>query len=232
MINKSKLSNQLTRFLNAIHKEYFNAKQILVKARYTKRVIRGRGRSISSITEDLFAKLLCRIFKSKNIIIFVDQPVSLVEEGQVYYPDIIITKKLKDKKFEILYMLDLKMDIGWHRNTAFQHPKKLEECCDEMKNSRLKAKLKNKLLNEKNNFEFYICDDASYDMVIVSSRNSGNPKNESKLLKLSSQNNKNLWVLSYGSHPNRAEKKIDIKANFKDWMALVKKINKVLKNNL
>jgi hypothetical protein len=120
-------------------------------------------------------------------------------------------------------MIDLKMDIGWHRNTAFQHPKKLEDYCSEMKNSHLKVKLKNKQMNKKNSLEFYICDDASYDMVVVSSRNSGNPKNENRLLKLSSQNNKNLWVLSYGIHPNRAVKKIDIKANFKDWITLVKK---------
>ena len=81
--------------MKSIQKEYVNARKVMVGNREAKRVFRGRSRSISSIAEDLFAKLLFREFKLQRIYIFVDQPISLIDKEKTFYPDIFICKKIK-----------------------------------------------------------------------------------------------------------------------------------------
>lgn len=220
--------SQLSRFLNSIQKKYIEAKKVYVKERVANYVIRGRGKNIASESEDLFAKLLWRVFSLKTIYIFVDQPISLVGNSKTYYPDIAICHKIDKNNYEIIYMIDLKMDVGWLRNSFSKHAKELNKICNEMKKSNnLKGKLRD-VAGEKTSYMFSIKQCASYDMVIISSRNSGKPKNEEKMKSMSHNKDMNLWVLSSGEHPNHITKLKYIKLHENDWKMLTEKIKKAI----
>lgn len=220
-MSRSRLGN----FLKDVKKEYEQARDVYIGERKTSRVHRGRRRIVASITEDLFAKYLVREFKKDHIHIFVDQPITL-EGGkkQTYYPDLVICKyKRKNKIYEILFMIDLKMNIGWIRKKFKKYMKKSEEICKKMKRAK---RLKGKVdigEEDKEKIEFCINKKAHYDVVIVSSRNSGNKENESDLIKESSNKNSNLWVLSTGSGLSKPNKKA-----YDDLMA---KMRKIIGNN-
>ena len=221
-------SDKLKIFLKSIHKEYVEARKIKVGNREAKRVIRGRSRSISSIAEDLFAKLLWREFKSKKIYIFVDQPISLEGKGKTYYPDIVICKHINKDEYEIFNMIDLKLDIGWHRNSFFKEIKKLTNICNGMKSAKsLKGKIGNVEDESKPSIKFKINSKATYDVVLISSRNSG--ENEKKIISASNDKKSNIWVLSTGGSLNQYVFKREIMPNEKDYKTLLNKIRKVLK---
>ena len=108
-------------FLAAVRNEYICARYPLHSDNTCIR--RGRSRAISGVSEDLFAELLCNCLHEKNLCFFVDQTLS----GCVHkvYPDVIVAQPLVGNNFEILYMIDLKMDVGYHRNiTAGATPSK------------------------------------------------------------------------------------------------------------
>ena len=221
-------SAKLKKFLRSIHDEYVEARKIRVGNREAKRVIRGRSRSISSIAEDLFAKLLWQEFKSKKIYIFVDQPISLEGKGKTFYPDIVICKFINKDEYEIFNMIDLKLDIGWHRNSFFKEVKKLTSICNGMKRAKgLKGKIGNVEDESKPRIKFKINSKATYDVVLISSRNSG--KNENKLISASNDKKSNIWVLSTSGSLNQYEFKREIKFKDKDYNAMLNKIRKVLK---
>ena len=129
-MSRSRLSN----FLNDVKTEYEKARFVYKDKEMKKKtthVHRGRSRIVASITEDLFAKYLWREFK--NVYIFVDQGITLDGKGQPYYPDLVICKKKEKYKFEVLYMIDLKMDIGWIGSKYTNHMKKVKTICEKIK---------------------------------------------------------------------------------------------------
>ena len=220
--------NELKKFIKNIHKEYVKARKVMEGNREAKRIFRGRSRSISSIAEDMLAKLLLREIRSKEVYIFVDQPISLQGKGTTYYPDIVICKMLKKNEYEIFGMIDLKIDIGWHRKSFFKELSKYTLICNEMKKAKgLKGKKGNIEDEKKPRILFIINNKAEYDVVIVSSRNSG--KNENKLISASNDKSNNIWVLSKGGGLNQYENKREIILNEKDYKVLISKIIKKLK---
>ena len=220
-------NTKIKEFLKSIYKEYVEARKIRVGNREAKRVIRGRSRSISSIAEDLFAKLLWREFKLNKIHIFVDQPISLGGKGKIYYPDIVICKRINKDEYEIFYMIDLKLDIGWHRNSFFKEINKLTSICNGMKRAKaLKGKIGSVEDESKQSIKFKINSKATYDVVLISSSNSG--KNENKLINASKDKNSNIWVLSTGGSLNQYKIKKEIELNEKDYNTLLSKIREVL----
>ena len=223
-MSRSRLSN----FLNDVKTEYEKARFVYKDKEMKKKtthVHRGRSRIVASITEDLFAKYLWREFK--NVYIFVDQGITLDGKGQPYYPDLVICKKKEKYKFEVLYMIDLKMDIGWIGSKYTNHMKKVKTICEKMKKVKfLKGKKGDIECGKKEKIEFYINKKACYDVVIVSSKNSR--KYESDLIKDSNNKITNIWVLSTGDHPNHYGEKIKVKPNEDDYNILIEKILKVI----
>lgn len=225
-MSRSRLSN----FLNDVKTEYEKARFVYKDKEMKKKtthVHRGRSRIIASIIEDLFAKYLWREFKNVHIHIFVDQGITLDGKGQPYYPDLVICKKKEKYKFEILYMIDLKMDIGWIRNKYEEYMSNSKEICEKMKRAiSLKGNKGDVEDEEKEKLEFCINKKACYDVVIVSSRNSG--KYESKLIKKSKNKNTNIWVLSSGGSLNQYKIKKEVKAENETYEVLIEKMQKVI----
>lgn len=225
-MSRSRLGN----FLNDVKKEYRDARYVYAGKNKTRRVHRGRSRIIASITEDLFAKYLYREFREfKKVHIFVDQCITLEgRQTESYYPDLVICKKKKKNNFEILYMIDLKMDIGWIRNKYKDYMNKSKKICEKMKMAiSLKGKKGDVEGEDKENYEFCINKKACYDVVVVSSRNAG--KLESDLIKDSKNKNTNIWVLSTGGSLNQYKVKKDVEAENKTYETLIKKMQKVIK---
>lgn len=111
--------NELDHFLNRVHQAYVEARRPLCADELCGLTIeRGRSRTISGIAEDYFAELLYKEIDKDGLHFFVDQP--LAGGTHKVYPDVIIARPhaTKSDYFEILYMLDLKMDVGYHRDIA------------------------------------------------------------------------------------------------------------------
>ena len=116
--------NELDYFLNRVHQAYVDARKPLCADELCGLTIeRGRSRTISGIAEDYFTELLYKEIDKDGLHFFVDQP--LVGGTHKVYPDVIIARPRATKSdyFDILYMLDLKMDVGYHRDiTAGKRP--------------------------------------------------------------------------------------------------------------
>lgn len=223
-----KKSKRLDKFIDNIHNEYVRARYV-IKCTKTKRVKRGRSRNISGIAEDLFAELILRSIKSLHFRVFVDQPITLVGKNVTIYPDIVLCRRIDDSNFLIIYLIDLKMDVGFHKKDYTKKANELIKFCKKMKTSKLlKAKIGEIEDAKKERIYFTIDENASYDMVVISSRNSGTPKQEKTLLNYSNDIKSNIWVLSTGQHPNYYIKRNEIKPNYCDWNKLLDKIKKMI----
>lgn len=230
----AQIKKHLKKYIKEIVEEYEKSRDILVNKRKTKRVFRGRQRIISSVSEDLFAKRICKLFPQKSICVFVDQPITFSHNAKksTIYPDIIICKqeKKEENKYKILYMIDLKQDIGWHRNSKLKLYKELKEKCEKIKHTKsVKGNVFKDDTNDKQSIRFTIDNSASYDEVLISSRNSG--KQEEEIKKLSNDVNKNFWCLTNSKHPNSKKKEGKIELNFEDWLLLIHKIDKIVNKN-
>lgn len=98
-----------------------------------KSVIRGRARCISGQVEDLIAEMVYDYAAKEleDVVVFVDLPLSYetgeydekgVPEFDICYPDVILARPNSDGKMEVLYMLELKVNLGWgrHKLTGFE----------------------------------------------------------------------------------------------------------------
>lgn len=92
-----------------------------------KNVIRGRARCISGQVEDLIAETLYNyvVKELEDVIVFIDLPLSYetgeydekgAPELDICYPDVILARPNSDGKMEVLYMLELKVNLGWGRH--------------------------------------------------------------------------------------------------------------------
>ena len=124
-------------------------------------------------------------------------------------------------------MIDLKLDIGWHRNSFFKELGKYSSICNKMKKAKkLTGKNGNVEDEKKPKIIFTINDKIAYDVVVISSRNS--EKNENMLINASNNKDLNVWVLSTGGSLNQYEHKKEIEVNKNDYIVFLDKI----KNNL
>ena len=112
-------------FINNVIELYKIAKSSTDKFKSIE-IKRGRNHSISSQTEDLLAYFLLKRIGKLDFEFWVDYPVSFKTSSKktkngspgtkTIYPDISIVKKNNSEEFEIVEMIDLKMDLGWKRN--------------------------------------------------------------------------------------------------------------------
>lgn len=191
-------------------------------SKFKSRIIRrGRSRSISSDTEDLFA-----LFLSKNItcdLIYIDQPISFNDKPVQFYPDIVIVKNDKIKSF-----CDLKMDLGWNRYGLYSFCEKHKDYLIKIKNKT--CKIRDGITKEDKYYT--VSKSVSYNVVIMSNQNI-NPKkiqeHQKNIKKLG--RDVELFILSQKKHPNtygykptELIKKIEI--NDSEFAKLIKKLNK------
>ena len=87
MSSKSEPIN-LEGFLRRICEEYEDARKPVIESSVIKR---GRSRTISGVSEDLFAELMRNVFNNERLYYFIDQPIRI--ENKTFYPDLVITKK-------------------------------------------------------------------------------------------------------------------------------------------
>lgn len=223
-------------FLERICDEYVDARKPIIES---SGISRGRSRTISGISEDLFAVLMKNSLDNDELHFFIDQPIRIKEK--TFYPDLVITKKEEDTNYKVLYMLDLKMDVGYHRNTTkakemeISYRNKADELtylCNQFKDAKVgegkdSASKKSKTDKSARRFKFEIAPKASYDMVVITNQNAGSETLRDELLNCSHDPERNIWVLSSGEHPNEYHKP-DIKPNNQDFNVLIDKIQKVI----
>ena len=221
-------------FLAAVRIEYLRARQPLHSG--NSHIRRGRSRTISGVSEDLFAELLCNCLCDENLYFFVDQPLS--GGSHAVYPDVIVSRSIGEDRFEILYMIDLKTDVGYHRNipagatpyeTYVDKAKKLSNILSDLQ-SVPEFGVTTKSNSNNSRLLFRIHPDASYDEVVIATKNAGSKEKEAELIRFSNDPETNIWVLSTGNHPNDYEDNISIVPLYDDWNMLLNRIKENLKN--
>lgn len=204
-------------------------------------VFRGRKRSISGLSEDYFAEMLSEICsEEKDMLFLVDYRLSL---GSRYiYPDILVLKKRSVENYEILWMVDLKTDVGYirdndrnrsneNRKTYVNLAEGLRKDCEDVR----KAAEDNLLRIEDpertdKSIMLSAVPQLYYDMVVISANNSGKEDaGKSALLDRAKDHNQNIWVLFNNLHPNRCcddlSKKIKkLEINLDGWNRVVEQV--------
>lgn len=194
---------------------YKNAKNTSFKH---KGIVRCKGKTISADIEDYFAKFLYDELKLSNRNAILISPKVFINKKNFIEPDILIVD-VKSKK--ICCMLDIKCDIGYYSNsnTNINRGTSYIIVLNEHKKSYIS--LRGKYVDVYNykagsTNKYYAIDQIFYDIVFLNTR---------KTKILSKYLNKNVWVLSSGSHPNSNGKCIP---NINDWLILKNKIINIL----
>ena len=78
-------------------------------------------------------------------------------------------------------------------------------------------------------YHFRVNEQACYDMVIITSKNSGSKRKAADMLCLADKQSSNIWVLSEGDHPNEYKNiaDCDFKPRTAHWEELVRKIKEI-----
>jgi hypothetical protein len=160
------------------------------------RIFRGESRSISSETEDLFAKYLIE-FLPADIKLFINQTITTgSKEARLRVkPDIIVVRHNKIKT-----ILDLKMDLGYKRN---EFPKYWDE------RDALIPKMRRRLFSffqkrgsDKSPQFLEFSEKAKLFFVIISDQNI-NPTQLSEVIKRQGKKRySETYILTKGIHPN------------------------------
>lgn len=218
----------LSDLLEEIHNQYVLARSPIFKA---KGIDRGRSRTISGVSEDLFAYYLRLALDNNKLHFFVDQPLS-IDNKKTFYPDVIISKDLGDNTYEILYMVDMKTDIGYHRNISGkkkEHSSYLDKANELKKLNQLLIESKNissKNGTTKSNIHFIANPGVEYQMVVITAQNAGSKDLSSELLRFSADDYYNITVLDKSNyHPNEYSEPTRFEPNYNDWERLLKNIN-------
>ena len=165
-----------------------------------KKLCRVRQGSISDEIEELVADFLfvnSGAEEVEGVYGKVDMPLTIrCQKGRdiTIYPDIVISQKLDDKHFRILYMADVKADSGWIRT-------KLSELAEKHKNH-LSFLLQNGVEHTKERIIYELSDGCPYDFIFVTSAN-GSKKFMDSVKELNERNEDiKAFILSSGNHPN------------------------------
>ncbi len=177
-----------------------NIVKLYSEARYSKfpegKIHRGRSHSISSSTEDLFAKYL--VGKVSVDKIFVDQPITIREIKKTIYPDVTL-----EYKAEIIAFFDIKMDLGWNRDGLY-------DLCLNQYNLLNKIRGKNCKIRDgitKEDSEHVISNNISMNIVLISDQNINNKKLSTQIEKIKRLAPAvDVFVLTSGVHPNEYRK--------------------------
>lgn len=185
-------------FVNKIKKAYDDA----AKSAYPVegRIIRGTQKSISALSEDLFAKYVSELIPDRYEI-WIDPQISVIgkrnktgKKNLLIRPDVCVYDKAKN---EIKLIFDLKMDLGYHRSgfTDFAFNR-----YDELNDAKTSiGKWRDK--------EFQFSKDLIWNFIVI---NEGNINiNVLKKIKNDIENKGRIgfFTLVSGDHLNRAERK-------------------------
>lgn len=178
-------------------------------------ITRGRRRSLSGTSEEVFAEFLAR---NDNTIdhIYVDQAItpsaqkdgkSTNQGGQVY-PDLTIVKNGK-----VVGFIDVKTDMGYKRTGIAQMCSNHDRDLLRLKSGQVKLKSKGSeiFLN--------VSRSAKYHTIIISSENSGKKGRLSEQIDAVSKNNHKgaVIVVCRGAHPGDAKKGREALYEKIDW---------------
>lgn len=203
------------KFIEEIIQLYFDARECKFQ-KGNQRIKRGRSHSISSLVEDLFASYISTIIDN-DFEIFIDQPISykISDKSKTIYPDILIAKE-----GEIFQLWDLKMDLGWKRDTFNEFCESKEHLIEALKNK--KITLKDSFIKK----EYNLNSSLTYNIVVVSLKNISAKQSKHIQEKLEEVKNVKTYFLtdgfylnSYGISKEEIFKKITIK---KDQFDLLK----------
>lgn len=164
---------------------------------------RCRIHSVSSIAEDILSAFAYDILPKYKI--FVDCPLTIKTENEnhTYYPDIVITKKINNNLFEIIYLIDIKMDTGWFRNMIDKKAIEHSNRADDFTNAQ-SITYNDRNTNRK--ITFRTANNLHYDIVVITAANG--PTNYANIVNIANSTNSNckIWTLTDGPHPNTYEK--------------------------
>ena len=188
--------------LEAIIDRYKNAAECFatVQGDKQKNLCRVRQGSISDEIEELVADFLfvnSGAEEVEGVYGKVDMPLTIRSQNGrdlTIYPDIVISQKLDDKHFRILYMADVKADSGWIRTKLFELAEKHK------KHLTLLGKIKVEHTKERIIYE--LSDGCPYDFIFVTSAN-GSTNFMASVKELNERNDDiKAFILSSGNHPN------------------------------
>lgn len=216
-------------YLSAICNAYKAAKTPCCSPELLPKIERGRRRIISGIAEDYFAELMCNTLNDNSLHFFVDQ--SIKSGKHQVYPDVVIARENGVGHYVILYIVDLKMDVGYYRNTAKPMGKSYIDKAKELEHNLNSLRASEIIitngwredLNAIASISFEIAETAHYDMVVISAENAGGQKGKAELLKLSKNSDFNIWALSTGVHPNGTQKINDM-VQLDDWKIFLERV--------
>jgi hypothetical protein len=160
---------------------------------YHPKIHRGRSHSISAIAEDLVAAFiafnLCEDFD-----IYVDQPITVVDQKTTIYPDIsIITHNM------LLNIIDVKMDLGWKRDQLAAMCSQHSNLVNNIRSK--KGKMKDGITKKTSSIS--IGKDCRYHILIISGCNITKKQLiEQRELSKNYEPDVYCHVLSGGEHPN------------------------------
>jgi hypothetical protein len=176
-------------FLTNIIRLYHNARKPVFA---NPKIRRGRSHSVASAAEDFFALFLAE--KIKCDLLYVDQPISFDGYKARFYPDIVVIKSK-----QVIALCDLKMDLGWKRNSLYDFCKRHAKLLAKIRGK--KCKIRDGITKED---KFYLVSKkASLNVVIITDQNIN-----SKILKTHLKKIKpfsrlvRVFILSQGEHPN------------------------------
>lgn len=152
-------------FISSIVNEYRIARKPKIS---NTKLSRGRSHSVSSVAEDLFAEYLIKNDPEIESIL-IDQPIFSQHGNIRFYPDITVIKNGNAVAF-----FDLKMDMGWNRDGLLELVGKHQRVIKTIKENIVTYK--NGVTKEKQHI--MISPSCAYNIVIISTRNSGNKLSE------------------------------------------------------
>jgi hypothetical protein len=186
-------------FLNSVRDAYLDARKAKC-ASTTNKIIRCTSHSISSISEDLFAKYCADLLRTdKSLEILVDPQISFSVSGLrnksgkrplLFRPDVCF---LKDDT--VTKVFDIKTDLGYKRKEIINQAKQLNETIQKIKGINCTVNLQGRVENISisGRVEKYI-------IVVSGAENSGDIEATQKTIW--ETNNIRMFVLSLGDHLN------------------------------
>lgn len=178
-------------FVEEVECAYTRAR--LVQGEEFKNLKRGHAKCVSGIFEDVFAKMVYKhILKEDNkFVVLVDWPITWgkssgtkKKKGKKQRPahyriDFMLCRKLQDGKLEILYMAELKENVGFMREAVKTGSifKDLKTRIDNLKNATALTSSQVWKRQDKKNQGLTISDSVKFDLVLYSSNNGWANKN-------------------------------------------------------
>lgn len=157
-----------------------------------KKLHRGRSHSIASTAEDLLAYYLANKIKADAI--FIDQPVTIRHSKNQVYPDLVI-----GRKGELVGFIDLKTDIGWHRDLLYSLCKEKYKWLHNVRGK--ECKIRDGL--EKTDTLYKVSEKASFNIVIISDQNIKLEKLKKQVIESKKLNpDVEVFILSKGKYLN------------------------------